>query len=104
LEAALTDRTLGVEVPPDKQRMVGYGSFAAVMDNLERAVSAHPYIAGEQFSAADVYCGSHINWGLQFGSLEKRPAFAEYWARVGNRDAYKRATELDDALLPKKAP
>jgi glutathione S-transferase len=41
---------------------------------------------------------------LEFGSIEKRPAFEEYWARVGNRDAYKRATELDDALVPKRAP
>jgi glutathione S-transferase len=39
--------------------------------------------------------------GLRFGSIESRPAFAEYWARVSDRDAYRRATELDDALMPK---
>lgn len=101
VEAAVIDRALGVEVPVDKQKMVGYGSFQSVMDTLERAVSGDGYIAGENFSAADVYCGSHIGWGLQFGSIENRPGFAEYWQRVSDRDAYRRANELDDASMPK---
>lgn len=103
LEAAVTDKTLGVDVPDDKQRMVGYGSYGRVMDTLEHAVSGKAYIAGDAFSAADVYCGSHIGWGMQFGSLESRPAFADYWQRVSDREAYRRATELDDALLPQQA-
>ncbi len=102
VEAAVIDRALGVEVPVDKQKMVGYGSFQSVMDTLERAVSGDGYIAGENFSAADVYCGSHIGWGLQFGSIENRPGFAEYWQRVSDRDAYRRANELDDASMPEK--
>jgi glutathione S-transferase len=59
------------------------------------------YIAGERFSAADVYCGFHIGMGLRFGSIENGPAFVEYWKRVSDRDAYRRATALDDALMPK---
>jgi glutathione S-transferase len=38
---------------------------------------------------------------MQFGALEKRPAFVDYWQRVSDRDAYRRATALDDALLRK---
>jgi glutathione S-transferase len=41
LEAAVTNRALGFQTPPDKSRMVGYGSYADVMNTLERAVS-HP--------------------------------------------------------------
>ena len=100
LEAAVIDRALGVEVPTEKERMVGYGTFESVMDALQHAVSAADYIAGDRFSAADVYCGSHIGWGLQFGSIESRPGFAEYFARVSDRDAFRRASELDDALTP----
>lgn len=100
LEAAVTNRSLGLEAPEDKQGMVGYGNFKAVMDTLEYAVSAGDYIAGEHFTAADVYVGSHVGWGLQFGSIEKRPAFTEYWEQVSNRDAYRRATELDNAAMP----
>ena len=98
LEAATTNRFLGFEPPADQQSMVGYGTFDAVMDTLERAVSGGSYIAGERFSAADVYVGSHVGWGLQMGTIETRPAFADYWARLEGRDARRRAEEIDDAL------
>jgi glutathione S-transferase len=102
LEACVTNRSIGLEAPPDKQRMTGYGNFAAVMDTLERAVAGRKYIAGDRFSAADLYVGSHIGFGLQFGTIEQRPAFAEYWSRVSDRDAQRRAKELDDAAIPTK--
>jgi glutathione S-transferase len=103
LEAAITNRSLKFEPPTERQRMVGYGNFEAVMNALEKAVSGRTYIAGDRFSAADVYVGSHINYGLQFGSMEKRPSFADYWSRVSDRDAYRRASALDDAAVPKPA-
>lgn len=99
LEAAVSNRSLGFEVPADKTRMIGYGSYEDVMDTLEHAVSTNPFVAGKSFTAADVYVGSHIAWGLQFGSIEKRAAFADYLARVTDRPAYRRATELDDAAM-----
>lgn len=101
LEAAVTNRSLGVEPPADREGFVGYGNFASVMDTLETAASGR-FIAGERFSAADVYVGSHIGWGLRFGSIENRPAFSDYWARVSNREAHKRATALDDAAMAAK--
>nr|WP_274602676.1 glutathione S-transferase family protein [Sphingomonas sp. CFBP 13728] len=99
VESAITNRSLGVVTTDAQQRMVGYGSFDAVVDVLERAISAHPYIAGDRFTAADVYVGSQILFGLQFGYLPKRDAFAAYAARLIERPAYKRAGELDDALI-----
>ena len=98
LEAAVTNRFLGFEPPADQQGMVGYGTYGAVMDTLERAVAGGGWIAGERFSAADVYVGSHIGWGLQMGTIEARPAFADYWSRLEGRDARRRAEEIDDAL------
>jgi glutathione S-transferase len=102
LESAITNRAFGFEVPPERRASAGYGSFSDVMDTLEHAVTAAPYIAGERFTAADVYVGSHVGWGLAFSSIEKRPAFADYFARLASRPAYLRATSIDDALLPKK--
>jgi glutathione S-transferase len=102
VEAAVTNRAMGWEAPPERQRMVGYGSFAAVMDVLELAVGQSDYIAGARFTAADVYFGSQIGWGLAFGSMERRPAFERYWERLSQRPAYLRATEIDDALMPKE--
>lgn len=98
LEAAVTDKALGVEVPEERRRMVGYGSFAQVMDALESAVSGDGYITGPRFTAADVYVGAQVGWGLLFGTIEKRPAFERYWERIRNRPAALRAKAIDDAL------
>ena len=61
-------------------------------------MKANPFIAGARFTAADVYVGAQVGWGLQFGTLEKRPEYTEYFARVNQRDAFVRANQLDDAL------
>lgn len=98
VEAATTNGFLGFEVPKDKEGMVGYGTLGAVLDTLEHALAGGGYAAGERFSAADVYVGSHVGWGLRLGSIEKRDAFSEYWSRLSGREALRRANEIDDAL------
>jgi len=102
LEAAVTNRAFGFQVPQEREGMAGYGNFAKVLEVLEGAVSQGDYLLGNQFSAADVYLGSHVGWGMQFGTIEKCPAFEHYWARIRNRPAARRATEIDDALMAKE--
>ena len=75
----------------------GYGNLPRVLDVLERAVGGGGYIAGARFTAADVYVGAQIGWGMQFGTIEARPAFQQYWAKLEARDAWRRASEIDDA-------
>lgn len=104
LETAVTAKAMGLLAPADKAMMAGYGTFESVMDALETAVSGPAYICGEQFTAADVYVGSQIGWGLQFGTFEKRPAFAAYFARLSQREAAKRAAAIDDADMAKVTP
>lgn len=103
VEAAVTNKALGVEVPADKQGMAGYGSLEAVVATLEKAVGKNEYLAGDRFSAADIYVGAQVGWGLQFGTIDKRPAFERYVARITDRDAYRRAQQLDDAAMAKQA-
>jgi len=98
LEAAIMDRTLKVTVNEEQERMVGYGNYERTVDVLAKAVSTTPYIAGDGFSAADVYVGSHVIWGIQFGSLPKRPEFEEYAQRLVQRPAYLAAKAIDQAL------
>ncbi len=102
LEAAVSNKALGWEAPPERKGMIGYGSFAEVVDALEAAVSHTAYLAGDRFSAADVYVGSQIGWGMMFGTIEKRPAFARYWERISARPAALKARAIDDALTPAK--
>ena len=99
LEAAVTAKSLGLLAPTEKSGMVGYGSFDQVVDALETAVTTGPYILGEKFSAADVYVGSQIGWGLQFKTLPERETFKAYAVRINAREAAGRARVLDDALI-----
>jgi glutathione S-transferase len=98
-EQAVTGKALGLLATEEQSRMVGYGTYEATIDALEGAVSNSPYICGEGFTAADVYVGSSIGWGLQFGTVPKRPAFEDYFARLAARPAAIRANQIDDALM-----
>jgi glutathione S-transferase len=98
VEAAVSNKALGFVVPQERERMMGYGNLTQVMDALESAVSRGQYLIGDNFTAADVYVGSAIGFGMMFGTMEKRPAFEKYWQRISTRPASVRAKELDDAL------
>lgn len=104
VEQAVTNHNAKFDPTPEQARMFGYGSYDLVVDVLEIAAGANPYIAGQRFTAADVYVGSAIGWGVQFGTLPKRSAFLAYWQRITDRDAYRRANDMDNALMPKKTP
>jgi glutathione S-transferase len=104
LEAATTNKALGFEVPADRKVMAGYGSLADVTSALEAALAGHEYLLGDRFSAADVYVGSHIGWGMRFGMLDKRPVFERYFERNSARPAAVRAREIDDALVAESEP
>ncbi len=101
VEAAVTGKALGLLAPEEKKAMAGYGTYDETINALEQAVSQRPYICGDQFTAADVYVGSQIGWGLMFGTIEKRPSFADYVGRLQSRPAAQRAREIDDASMPK---
>jgi glutathione S-transferase len=104
LEAAWTNKAMGFVVPPERERMAGYGRFETVIDVLEGAVSQAEHLVGDAFTAADVYVGSGIGFGMQFGMIEKRPAFERYWQRLGARPAAQRAREIDDGLAARQPP
>jgi len=90
LEQALADRVsphAGVARP----MMLGYGTYEDTINTLEKAVSVDRYVAGPKFTAADVYVGSQIAWGLHFKTLPERPAFKLYLENLIERPAYKRA-------------
>jgi len=103
VEAAVSANALGQLPPPDKAAFVGYGSYEQTIDTLEQAAaSASPWLLGERFSAADVYVGTQVDFGLAFKSIPERPAFTAWAERLRGREAYKRAQALDAALMPAK--
>jgi len=100
LEAATTNKALEFKLPPDRQAMAGYGTLDDVVRVLDKELSARDYIAGDSFTAADLYLSAHLGWGMQFGTIEKRPVFESYHKRCSSRPAAERANEKDNALMP----
>lgn len=100
VEAAVTNGSMGVTTgTPEIMGRVGYGSLPLVLDALQGLLADRDYVLGDRFSAADVYLGAQIAWGLQFGTMDERPGFRAYADRVQSRPAAIRAREIDDALM-----
>jgi glutathione S-transferase len=98
VEPAIIDKVLERPVP-ERTAAVGYGTYADTANTLEKAITPGPYILGQRFSAADVYVGSEIGFGMMTKALDARPAFTTYHARLTERPAYKRSTEQGEKLM-----
>jgi glutathione S-transferase len=101
LEAAVSNNALGFQVPAERERMIGYGRIDLALNALEGALSGGQFLAGDRFTAADLYVGSLLGFFMMFGTIERRPAFERYWAQISARPACARAKALDDAAAPR---
>jgi glutathione S-transferase len=101
LESAIALNDLGVQPTDQQQLRLGCGDYWAVIDTLAGALAGRRYLAGDTFSAADIYVGSHLGWGMQFGTIPRRPEFEAYWVGLRDRPAYQRCEALvAEALAP----
>lgn len=76
----------------------GWGTHEAMLATIEHAIGSGPFLLGERFTMSDVVFGGTVRWMLNFGMLEKRPAFVDYVARLDARPAWKRAVEKNAAV------
>lgn len=80
-------------------RGFSFGSHADTVANLEKRLTAHPYAAGERFTAADTQLGSGIHFGMNIiGALPRLPVFEAYMERMLARPALQQTIAKDDAL------
>ena len=89
IEQAITANSMKWEVPEGRDMMAGFGTFENAVNALEKMLSDRDYVCGKTFTAADVYVGSSVDWGLAFKSMPSRPAFEAYAERLRARPAYK---------------
>ncbi|MGZ2410879.1 glutathione S-transferase [Sphingomonas sp. F9_3S_D5_B_2] len=104
IEAAVSNKAMGWEPTPERERMFGYGTFDRAIGVLDDLFSSRDYVCGDRFTAADVYVGSQLMFPMQFGLVEKRDSFARYADRLQSREAYKRAGEIDDQAQAQAQP
>ncbi|CAE7764715.1 pyrE [Symbiodinium necroappetens] len=96
-DAAITARAAGFEPPEAVRGMIGYGSLERVLDTLERQLSAAPYLAGTDFTTADLCAGAQLVFGQHIEVIAPRPVFTDYLDRLAARPAFRRAAALDEA-------
>lgn len=103
-EAAISNQAMGWQVPPERERMFGYGNFDKAIAAIDQHFSGNDYVCGDRFTAADVYVGSQIMFPMQFGMLAERDSFTRYRDRLQSREAYQRANDLDGQLIAQTQP
>ncbi len=79
---------------PQAQRVIGMvpwatGRYKGVLEVLERTLTGREYLAGDNFSTADLLLGSTLLWLPHM--LEDHPALCDYTGRLQQRPAYQRA-------------
>lgn len=99
LEQAVTNKAFGWN-PDEKQEMsAGFGNYDRTIDTLDRWFAGRDYVCGSRFTMADVYVGSAVDWGMQFGTIPRRDSLAAYAERVREREAYQAGKAIDNALM-----
>ncbi|MCL6699573.1 glutathione S-transferase family protein [Sphingomonas sp. NSE70-1] len=99
LEQAVTNKAVGFEPSAERERMFGYGNYDLAVNTLADHLAGRDYVCGSRFTAADVYVGSAVLWGVQFGTMPKLDSFVAYADRIGQREAYKRGKDEDNQLI-----
>ena len=99
VEQAVTNHYAKWDPAPEQMRMFGYGSYDKVVSVLDELFSLRDHVCGDQFTAADVYVGSAIIWGTQFGTLPNRDSFTGYVDRIKAREAFQRGWAKDDEAV-----
>jgi glutathione S-transferase len=94
-ESALTAKMTGAFAPA---RTAGYGNEGDTLDALDQALQRGPYLAGDRFTAADLYVAAFLAFFMRTGAIAERPAFAEFAQRQYARPAAIRAAGIDNAL------
>ena len=96
LESWLTAKQAGTLASPTA---AGYGAEGDVVRVLEQAVTGKTFLAGDHFTAADLYMTAYLDFYMQFGMLERLPAFETFCAHHRERPAAQAAKARDDGLM-----
>jgi glutathione S-transferase len=66
---------------------------------LEGIAAGSPWLTGDQFTAADVFFGSNLHWGMMAELFPKDGPIAEYIGKCAARPALKRALQIEEVFI-----
>lgn len=79
----------------DTESPTGFGTMEDMETFLATTLEAHPYIAGDRFTAADILIGGAVRF-FKTNLLSDRPCYGDYVARLDARPAFIRAQAKDN--------
>ena len=104
VETAILNHSMGFDLSEEQGATAGYGSYDRTMETLADKLASTPYVCGDAFTAADVYLGAQVGWGLNFNLIPKLDPFVAYKTRVEKRPAWRRAKDIDAAAQEEFGP
>ena len=89
-EPALMDVMMKRE--PVTKMAAGWGSYDDVLATLKGELAQREWLAGDRFTAADLYIGSELGWAGMFDApgIKGDPTLDAYVARCTDRAAYRK--------------
>ena len=93
LEPAMLEKRAG---SPTNSFSSGWGDYERATAALERAFEPGPFLFGDAFTAADLYLAAALGFTMQFGLVDRRPAFEAFVARAQECPAYQRASRIEE--------
>lgn len=103
VEQAVVNKSMGWggQGDPKVEGRLGYGSYERTVEVLSARFEDRAFVCGDRFTAADIYLGAQVDWGLMFKTITATPALEAYAARLRDRPAYKEAKAIDGAHIAK---
>ncbi|MEM6856684.1 MAG: glutathione S-transferase family protein [Pseudomonadota bacterium] len=98
IEQAIICGVMNWQAPEERAGMLGFGSVERALGAIAGWLANHDFVAGDRFTMADVYVGSQLGFGLQFGTIPEEPAIRAYVDRVHERVACSEARAIDAKL------
>ncbi|QYR52799.1 glutathione S-transferase family protein [Lysobacter soyae] len=96
-EAFMTAKTAGALAKPTA---AGYGNEADLFNTLDSALGKGMFLAGDHFTAADLYMAAYLGFYQRFKLLPDKPLYSDYVAFHMSRPACNAAQAKDNALMP----
>lgn len=93
IEPAMMERFRKIE---GNTQQSGWGDMDRAQKALAGAMTAGRWLVWENFTAADLYIASALRFGMTFGLIDKLPAFEEFTGRASEREAFQRASAIEE--------
>lgn len=98
VEAAVIDKSMPREKTMPESAL-GYGTYEKTMSVLQNAVEKD-FLLGEQFTAADLYLSSYLQWFFMQKVLPETPILLNYVARCMDRPGTKSFLKKRAEMMP----